>query len=214
MESVRTEIDEELRAWLARAASGDTPAWRELLGRFHSRLRRMVAIRMDPLLQGRCDPSDVLQEAYLEAFELLPGWLGEPKIPFFLWLRLVTGHRLAKLHRYHLGAQMRDAAREVSIFHGALPEASSAALAARLMGRGDSPSDEVARGERRRQVQDALNSLDPLDREVLSLRHFEQLTTAEVAQVLSITKAAAGKRYVRAIARLKQVMGGMTDANL
>ena len=132
-------------------------------------------------------------------------------IPFFLWLRLVTGHRLAKLHRYHLGTQMRDAAREVSIFHGALPEASSAVLAAHLLGRADSPSEEASRSERRTRLHTAINRLESLDREVLSLRHFEQLTTAEVATVLGINKAAAGKRYVRALARLRESLVGQTE---
>jgi RNA polymerase sigma-70 factor, ECF subfamily len=206
MDPVAEPPDPELLSCLSQAAGGDAPAWRELLKRFHGRLRRMVAVRMDQQLQGRIDPSDVLQDAYLDAFEQLPGWLSDQKIPFFLWMRLVTGHRLAKLHRYHLGTQLRDAAKEVSLFHGALPEASSAVLANQLMGRGDAPPEAAARAERKARVQAALNRLEPLDREVLSLRHFEQLTTVEAATVLGITRAAAGKRYVRAVAKLKQAL--------
>jgi RNA polymerase sigma-70 factor (ECF subfamily) len=208
MDQPSSESASDLRPLLDRAVAGDTPAWRGLVARYHDRLRRMVAVRLDPMLHSRLDPSDVLQEAYLDAFEQLPSYLAELRYPFFLWLRLVTGHRLAKVHRYHVGTQMRDAAREVSLFHGALPEASSAALAAQLLGRGEAPFDEAARAERRARVQDALNQLEPLDREVLSLRHFEQLTSAEAAEVLGISKAAASKRYLRAVAKLRAVLSG------
>lgn len=208
MDFMPDESVPDLLPWLERASAGDAAVWRDLVTRYHDRLRRMVAVRLDSHLQGRIDPSDVLQDAYLDAFEQLSDYLRELKIPFFLWLRLVTGHRLAKLHRYHLGTQMRDAAREVSIFHGALPEASSAVLAAHLLGHGESPSEEASRAERRARLHAAINRLEPLDREVLSLRHFEQLTTAEVATVLGINKAAAGKRYVRALSRLRYVLVG------
>lgn len=205
------ELDEELKALLPRAAAGDSDAWRKLLDRFHFRLRRMVALRIDARLQGRVDPSDVLQDAYIDASEQLPGYLANPKIPFFLWMRLVTGHRLAKLHRFHLGRQIRDVAREVSIFHGALPEASSAALAAHLLGKESEPINGVLRMELRERVIAALHQLDDIDREVLSLRHFEQLTTPEVAQVLDITEAAAAKRYLRAVERLGGVIEDVTN---
>jgi RNA polymerase sigma-70 factor (ECF subfamily) len=173
----------------------------------------MVALRLDRRLQGRIDPSDVLQETYLEAARQLADYLQNPTLPFFLWVRLLAGNRLARLHRHHLGAQMRDADRDVSLYHGALPEASSAALAARLLGRECRPSEAAVRAELKLRVQDALNRLDPLDREVLALRHFEQLTTAETARVLGVSEAAAGKRYVRALVRLKETLtrlpGGM-----
>jgi RNA polymerase sigma-70 factor (ECF subfamily) len=198
--------NDELRPALERAARGDPAAWQDLLGRFHARLRRMVAVRLDPLLHQRVDPSDVLQEAYLDAFEQLPGFLSEAKYPFFLWLRLVAGHRLSKLHRYHLGTQMRDAARDVSIFRGAMPEASSVVLASQLLGKSEAPADELDRAERHARLHEALNELDPLDREALCLRHFEQLSATEAAEVLGISKAAAGKRYIRALERLRRAM--------
>lgn len=166
----------------------------------------MVVLRIDPRLQGRVDPSDVLQEAYIDAGDQLPGYLEKPEIPFFLWLRLVTGHRLAKLHRYHLGRQIRDVTREVSIFHGALPEASSVNLAALLLGRDTTPAEAALRTELRERMLAAVNQLDPIDREVLSLRHFEQLTSLEVAQVLGIGVSAASKRYIRAMDRLRDVI--------
>jgi len=193
-------------AQIRAAASGDAAAWRELLTQFHDRLRRMVAVRLDARLSGRIDPSDVLQEAYIDAAEQLPAYAADPKYPLFLWLRLVTGHRLAKLHRFHLGRQIRDAAREVPLDGRSLPDASSTALAIQLLGHDSEPPDHAERREEYDRVLAALNSLVPMDREVLTLRHFEQLTTPEVAQTLGISPAAAAKRYLRAIERLRAAM--------
>src|SRR5262245_13245438 len=95
----------ELDALLTRAAQGDSASWGELLTRYRDRLRRMVALRLDPRLQGRVDASDVLQDAFLEAFTQLPDYLRERKLPFFLWLRYLTGHKLGRLHRHYLGTQ-------------------------------------------------------------------------------------------------------------
>ena len=156
----------------------------------------MVKLRLDPRLQGRVDPSDVVQEAYLEASQKLAVYLLEPKIPFFLWLRLMTGQKLALEHRKHLGVQARNAAREVSLHHGAYPEASSATLAAQLLGRISTPSKAAMRADLRVRIQEALNRMEPLDREVLALRHFEQLSNTETAAVLGIKVTAACNRYV------------------
>jgi RNA polymerase sigma-70 factor (ECF subfamily) len=194
---------------LERARGGDAAAWNELFKRHRERLRRMVQLRLDLRLQGRVDASDVLQEALLEATRQAPDYLRDPKYPLFLWLRLLVGERLNKLHRQHLGTQMRDAALELSLYRSALPAASSAALAAQLLGRATSPVEAAIRAERVLRVQEALNTLEPLDREILALRHFEQLTRAEAARVLGIEEAACAKRYVRALKRLKRVLAGM-----
>jgi RNA polymerase sigma-70 factor (ECF subfamily) len=122
---------------------------------------------------------------------------------------LVVGERLLKLHRHHLGTQMRDAGLEVSLYRGALPAASSAALAAQLMGKHTSPTQAAVRAERMMRLQEALNSLNPIDREVLALRHFEEMTLAETALSLGIEEAAAAKRYVRALKRLKGILATM-----
>jgi len=169
----------------------------------------MVEIRLDTRLRARLDAADVVQEAYAEVAERLDEFLRDPKLPFFLWLRLVVGERLMKLHRHHLGTQMRDASREVSLYRGALPAASSAALAARLLGRHTSPTQAVVRAERILRLQEALNTLEPVDREILSLRHFEELTAAETARVLGIEESAAAKRYFRALKRLKEILANM-----
>src|SRR6516162_4185250 len=194
---------------LKRVAAGEQTVWGELLTRHQQRLRSLGSLRLDHRLQGRIDPSDVIQEAYLEASRQLADYLKDPSIPFYLWLRLITGQRLIALHRHHLGTQGRDAGREVSLYRGALPEASSAALAAQLLGHGSRPSEAVMRAERSLRLQDALNSMDPLDREVLALRHFEQLSNAETAQVMGLRESAASKRYVRALQRLKEILKNM-----
>jgi RNA polymerase sigma-70 factor (ECF subfamily) len=194
---------------LERARGGDHEALNELFRRHRERLRRMVQLRLDLRLQGRVDASDVLQEALLEATRQVQDYLRDPKYPLFLWLRLLVGERLHKLHRQHLGTQMRDAGLELSLYRGALPAASSAALAAHLLGRATPPAEAAIRAERVLRVQEALNNLEPLDREILALRHFEQLTRAEAARVLGIEEAAAAKRYVRAMKRLKGVLAGM-----
>jgi RNA polymerase sigma-70 factor (ECF subfamily) len=200
---------------LQRVAEAGRPEWGALLEHHRQRLRRMVALRLDRRLQGRVDASDVIQEAFLEASLRLPEYLCQPPMPFFLWLRFLTGQKMLELQRHHLGAQMRDAGREVALYRGALPETSSAALAAHLLGHDTRPSEAAMRAEMKVRLQEALNSMDPLDREVLALRHFEQLSTAETAQVLNIKEGAAGKRYIRALKRLKEILlsmpGGMKE---
>jgi RNA polymerase sigma-70 factor, ECF subfamily len=201
-----------------RAAEGGQEDWGALLTRHEERLRRMVALRLDQRLQGRIDAADVLQEVYLEASRNLAEYLRQPKMPFFLWLRGIAGHKLLELHRHHLGTQMRDAGREVSLYRGTLPETSSAALAAQLIGQITRPSEAAVRAEVKVRLQEALNSMEPLDREILALRHFEQLTINEAARVLDIKEKAAGKRYLRAIKRLKDILtsmpGGLTELRL
>jgi RNA polymerase sigma-70 factor (ECF subfamily) len=194
---------------IERARAGDPQALDEIFTRHRERLRRMVEVRLDRRLQGRIDASDVIQDAYVEVAQHLEEYLRDPQLPLFLWLRLAVGDRLMKVHRQHLGAQMRDAGREVSLYREALPAASSAALAAQLLGKHTSPTEAAVRAERMLRLQQALNALAPLDREILSLRNFEELTRAETAQVLGIEEAAAAKRYIRALKRLKELLADM-----
>jgi RNA polymerase sigma-70 factor, ECF subfamily len=191
---------------IVRAAGGDEVAWKQLVDAYHPRLWRMVALRLDPRLQGRVDAADVLQEVYLEAHGRLADYCANSTVPFFLWLRLITGDKIARLHRFHIATQLRDAGREISIFGHAGPEASSTYLANHLLGGESGPSEKAEKNERRRLLEEALNELDPLDREVLALRHYEQLASPEAAQVLGITPAAAAKRYFRAVQRLKEIL--------
>jgi RNA polymerase sigma-70 factor (ECF subfamily) len=162
--------EESLSAELCRrAVDGDRQAINELFGLYRDRLRAMVRLRLNRRLQGRVDPSDVLQEAYLEVCKGFPEYIRAPALPFFLWLRHITGQKLIAVHRQHLGAQMRNAGREVSLYRGALPQASSASLAAQLLGGFTSVSQAAIRAELQVRVQEALNSMDALDREVLAL---------------------------------------------
>src|SRR5271166_649352 len=192
-----------------RAATGDDAALAELFGRYRKRLRAMVRLRMDRRLQGRVDPSDVLQEAYLDVAQQLPSYHAKPEMPFYLWLRLTTGQRLMRLHRQHLGSAMRDAGREVSLHRGALPQASSVSLAEQLLGRVTSASRAVERAEIQLQLQTALNSMDDMDREIIALRHFEELSNVEAAHVLGLEPSAASKRYIRALKRLQEILKGI-----
>jgi RNA polymerase sigma-70 factor, ECF subfamily len=194
---------------LRRAGVGDPNALAELFARYRDRLRRMVRLRLDRRLQGRVDPSDVLQEAQVEILRRAAAYAADPRLPPFLWLRLITGQRLMALHRRHLGARMRSAGQEIALHRGPIPQATSASLAEMLLGRLTSPTQAAHRAEVRLLLQEALNGMDALDREVLTLRHFEELSNAEVAQVLGLTKTAASNRYIRALERLREILGGI-----
>lgn len=191
---------------LQRAAANDADALRELFSRYRDRLKRMVHLRLSRRLSGRVDDSDVVQEAFLDISRKLPEYAKAPEMPLFLWLRHLTGLKLTEIHRRHLGTQLRDADREVSLHRGGLPEADSVSLAAQLLGKLTTPSQAAIKAEQRIYVQEALNSMDPLDREVLALKHFEQLSTSEIAEVLGLSKAGAGSRYLRAIKRMRDIL--------
>ncbi len=191
------------------ARAGDSQALGALFDRYRLRLRQIVRLRLDRRLYGRIDASDVLQETYLDLSRRFPEYVANPAVPFYLWLRSLLGQRLITLHRQHLGTQMRDAAQEVSLYRGALPEASSQSLANQLLGRLTSPSQAATRAELQIRLQETLNRMDPLDREVLVLRHFEELSNQETAEVLGLQKSAASKRYRRALERLTAILSNV-----
>jgi RNA polymerase sigma-70 factor (ECF subfamily) len=204
------ESPSEVARLIERAVDGDRQLWGQLLERCRARLRKMIVLRLDPRLQGRVDPSDVIQEAFLDASRRLPEYAREPEpMPFFLWLRFLVGQKILEQHRRHLGARARDAGREISLYRGPMPEATSAAIAAHLLGHHTSPSQAAIRAERKLRLQEALNRMDPIDREVLVLRHYEQLSNGEAALVLGLDKSAASKRYARALIRLKDLLAAM-----
>jgi RNA polymerase sigma-70 factor, ECF subfamily len=209
MDTMTAENSTETKRLLKRVAEGDQESWGALLTRHEEKLRRMVDFRLDLRLRGRIDPLDVIQEAYLEATEHREEYLQDPSITFVLWMRGIVGNKLLELHRFHLGTRMRDASREVSLYRGAMPDATSAAIAARLLGPQTSPSQAAIRAEQKLRLQEALNRMDPIDREVLVLRHYEQLTNGEAALVLGLDKSAASKRYARALIRLKDLLAEM-----
>jgi RNA polymerase sigma-70 factor (ECF subfamily) len=200
--------EEEL---LTRLRSGGGEALAEVFARQRDGLRRMVSWRLDPRLNGRLDPSDVLQEVYLDAARRLPDYLDQPALPVALWLRLLTGRRLIELHRQHLGARMRSAGQEVSLSQPGWACANAGSLASQLIGHLTSPSQAAARAETAARLTRALAEMDDMDREVLVLRHFDELSNNEVAELLGLQKAAASNRYVRALKRLKEILATMPD---
>ena len=166
---------------IARFRSGGDQALAEAMAEYAPRLQQTVKLRLDPRLSGRVDVADVLQEAFLEARKRLPRYLQDPSVPVFVWLRGVVLETLIDFHRRHLGAKMRDAGQEVSLLRPVSPQASSVALAACLAGNLTSPSQAAIREETARQIEMVLVGMDEIDREVLILRHFEQLSNDEVA---------------------------------
>jgi RNA polymerase sigma-70 factor (ECF subfamily) len=205
MGTMMSEYPDDFMELLRRA--GPSP---EALGRmwqhYRPRLLKLVRLRMDRRLQGRLDADDVLQEAFVDFAARIEDYLRQPDMPPFLWLRLLTGQRLQLLHRHHLGTQMRDAGREVSLHRGPMPQATSVSLAAQLLGRFTSVTQAVQRAEMQLILQEAINAMDPLDREILALRHFEELSNEETAQVLGIKASATSTRHVRALKRLREVL--------
>lgn len=178
----------------------------EALEVHRARLRRLVELRLDPRIRGRVDASDVIQETQVEALQRGEEYLADPKVPLYIWLRFLTLQKVSQFHRQHLGTQARDVCREISIFHNHLPAATSAALAAQLVGKLTTASHAAVREEMRVRVEQALKDMDSRDRDVLTLLHFEQLTQREAATVLEISEKAVGGRYVRALSRLRKLL--------
>jgi RNA polymerase sigma-70 factor (ECF subfamily) len=206
MSTINADDPSEVSRLLRLAADGDEEALRSLFSVHRDRLKRMVLLRLDRGVQGCVNASDVLQEAYVEASRSLADYAGGPALPFFLWLRQLTVRKLSEIHERHRGIQCADAEGEVTLHRGGLPMVDSASLAAQLLGNLTQPSRALIKAENRLLLQDALNAMDPIDREVLALRHFEQLSTSEVAQILGLSRAAAGTRYVRAVKRLREIL--------
>jgi RNA polymerase sigma-70 factor (ECF subfamily) len=164
----------------------------------------MVRFRLDRRLYGRVDTADVLQDVWLETSRRIEDYTSNPAVPFFVWVRQLAYQIIIDLHRRHLGAQKRNVSQEVSI--GKSNCDTSVSIAAQLAGNLTSPSNVAMRGERLARLREALDGMDEVDREVLALRHFEELGNNEVADILGIQKTAASNRYVRDLKRLKQVL--------
>ena len=201
----------DTEALLRRAREGGSDALGELILRYSGRLRAMVDLRLDRRLSGRVDASDVLQETFLDAARSFVQYRERPDRSFYVWLRCIAERRLVDIHRHHLGVQARDPRREVSLSGWPSADATSAAIAARILGSGPSPSEAAIGAERAARLAAALDKMDRLDREVLALRHFEQLSNAEAAQVLGIGESAASKRHLRALDRLKEALKDLRE---
>jgi RNA polymerase sigma-70 factor (ECF subfamily) len=201
----------ETQSLLLQADSGDRQAFEELFARHRDALRRAVELRLDAKLRARVDPSDVVQETQLEAFQRLPDYLERRPMPFRLWLRKTAYERLLKVQRQHLKTAKRAAGREVC-----LPEESSLLLAEQLLAAGPTPSQQVAKRELARRIRSAMSELPTAQREVLLMRNFEGLSYQEVAYILDIDAAAARKRYGRALLQLRHRLleGGLRESEL
>jgi len=194
-----------------RLRGGDAQALAELFSRERERLWRIVQFRLAEPLRGRLEPDDVLQEAFLAANQRLKHYADSPATSPFIWVRMILNQTLVDLHRQHLGAQKRDAAREVSLDGAPYAQATSASVAIQLIGAFTSPSGAAARADVLGLVQTAIEQMDPTDREVLALRHFEELSNSEVAETLGIEQKAASIRYIRALRRLKEILAQVPD---
>jgi RNA polymerase sigma-70 factor, ECF subfamily len=191
---------------IERAQGGDRSAFEELFKRHRNRLQKAVAMRIDRRLAARVDASDVLQETYLEAFRRLPQYLEKQEMPFYLWLHWIAREKVLALHRRHLGAEKRAVTYEAPL----LPADSSATfVSVVLAGREPSPSQALARTELAESLRQALGQLEDDDRDLILWRHFEQLSARDMAQLLHISEAAAAKRYIRAVERLRAILLGL-----
>ena len=196
---------------LKQAGRGDGDAVGRLLERHREPLRRAIHLRLDRAIQRRVDASDIVQDVMLEASRRLPEYLKNPAIPFHLWLRQMAGDRLIDAHRRHRLAERRAVGREQPIDAAAFLDRSSIELAADLRDRQLTPAAEAIRKELQRRFQTVLGQLDDDDREILVMRYFEQLSNQEVAQALGLSEAAAGMRHLRAIRRLRALLGETTS---
>lgn len=189
-----------------RIIRGDQEALAKLFSIYRPRLWRMVNFRLHPRLHGRVDPDDVLQDAWLMAVERIDYFLRDASHSSFIWFRMIVSQTLIDLHRRHLGAEKRNAARDVPIQGGWTSESTSSSMAFHLCGNLTSPSSALNRAELAQQLDTILQGMNETDREVLALRHFEELTNSETAQVLNMSEQAASGRYIRALGRLKQIL--------
>src|SRR4051812_12201731 len=197
MEPIEPDSAEVLRC-LQEAGAGDRQAFERLLARYRPGLRAFVELRLGPEVRARVDPSDVVQEAQLDAFVRLADYLERRPMPFSLWLRKTAHERLLKVRRHHAAAQ-RSVRREVT-----LPDQSSILLAQRLQAQAPGPVQQLCQGELVEQVHQALAQLGELDRELLLMRHVEELPYEAIGLVLGLAPATARKRYGRALLRLRK----------
>jgi len=201
----------ETQVLLEEARRGDGDAFQRLFALYRPYLRRVVELRLDPRLRLRFDPSDIVQDAQLEAFRRLADYLERQPMPFRLWLHKTVSERMVRLRRDHVAAERRSVGREVG-----LPDETSIALVQGLMAAGSSPSRRVSRAELARRVRQALARLSETDQEVLLMRTFEGLSFEKVGTLLGIEPAAARKRYGRALVRLQQLLAddGLTESQV
>jgi RNA polymerase sigma-70 factor (ECF subfamily) len=191
---------------LEQAKGGNAEAVDRLLAKHREPVRRMIDLRLDPAIVQRVDASDVVQEVLLEASRRLQDFLRDPAMPFHLWLRHIAKDHLIDAHRRHHQAQKRGVNREQPLHRPGWAERSSLDLAAQLMDQELTPASAAIQQELQRRLHEAIGRLDEGDREVILMRHFEQLANQEVAAALGLTEAAASMRYLRAVRRLRDLL--------
>jgi RNA polymerase sigma-70 factor, ECF subfamily len=191
---------------LRHAGAGDGEAVNRLLERHRESLRRMVQFRLDRALGARVDASDIVQDVLWEASRRLSDYLRDAKVPFHLWLRELAKDHLIDAHRRHRRAQRRSVDRERSLAPE-FAERSSLDLAAQLRDNELTPAAATIQKELELRFLSALDQLDDEDAEIVLMRHHEQLTNSEAAQALGLSPAAAGMRHLRALRRLRVILG-------
>ena len=196
----------ETQQLLQQAQDGDRQAIEGLLARHREALVRLVALRLDRAIARRVDASDIVQDVLVEANRRLDDYLRDRKMPFHLWLRQIAQDRMIDAHRRHRGAARRSIDREQPLAAPEMSDRSALDLAAMLHDRELTPAAAATRRELQERFRAAIDLLDDTDREVILMRHFEELTNQEVAQSLELSEPAAGMRYLRAIRRLRQVL--------
>ncbi|MFN5731234.1 MAG: sigma-70 family RNA polymerase sigma factor [Planctomyces sp.] len=189
-------------------AGGDAEAVNRLMDRHREAVRRMVQLRLDHAVARRVDASDVVQDVMLEASQRLTDYLRNPGMPFHLWLRQLALDRIIDMHRRHRGAQRRSVDREQNFSGVGNDEQSAADLAALLRDAELTPAAAALRKELQSRFVAALQQMDEGDREIIVMRHFEHLGNSEAAEALGLSAPAAGMRYLRAIRRLRELLGG------
>jgi RNA polymerase sigma-70 factor (ECF subfamily) len=206
----------ETEALLHRIAHQDRVAAEELWERHRPALRRMIDLRMDQALARRMDASDIVQDVLLRANQRLADYLREPSLPFHLWLRQIANDGVIDAHRRHRRAAKRSMDRERPLAAGRsagfADDRSSLDLAAQLRDPSPTPAAEALRHELECRFHDALSRLDNDDREIVLLRHFEQLSNGEAARALGLSDAAAGMRHLRALRRLRAMLAEVPSA--
>ena len=196
----------ETRDLLDRVAGDDPSAEERLWERHREPLRRMIGLRLHRAVGRRVDASDVVQEVLLKASGRLADYLKSPSLPFHLWLRQIARDHVIDAHRKHRVAGARSVDREAPMA-ASFADRSSIELAARLRDPSPTPAASAIRRELERRFREAIGELDELDREVILLRHFEQLSNGEAARALGLSEPAAGMRHLRALRRLRVILG-------
>jgi RNA polymerase sigma-70 factor (ECF subfamily) len=198
---------EQTQDLLRGVENGDPAAMNQLMDRHREAVRRMVQMRLDQALSRRVDASDVVQDVLLEASQRLTDYIRSPSVPFHLWLRQLAKDRIIDMHRRHRAAQRRSVDREQNISSFASDDQSAADLTALLRDAELTPAASALRKEMEERFVLALDQLDENDREMIIMRHFEHLGNGEVAEALGLSAPAAGMRYLRAIRRLRDLLG-------